>query len=153
MTRSRVGGVGVLLLGTLVVAIAFSSAQPANADGAENFAQCTAVGDLLIDCGAYGERDYTKLYPGNGVFVHYDSGFCKARIEQKNFDGSSTIEVSIINGIGDGCPYQHLERVTYTVEPFFVLPESPIGAIAMVTGSIAALGGFLYFRTARKPLA
>jgi hypothetical protein len=35
---------------------------------------------------------------------------------------------------------------------FFVLPESPVGAIAMVAGSLAALVGFLYFRMARKPL-
>ncbi|HEV8386720.1 MAG TPA: hypothetical protein VGQ03_03775 [Nitrososphaera sp.] len=33
---------------------------------------------------------------------------------------------------------------------FFVLPESPIGAIAMVAASMASLGAFLYFRMARK---
>jgi len=34
---------------------------------------------------------------------------------------------------------------------FFVLPESPIGAIAMILSSVGALGVFLYFRS-RKPL-
>jgi hypothetical protein len=33
---------------------------------------------------------------------------------------------------------------------FFVVPESPIGAIAMVLASMGSLGAFLYFRTARK---
>lgn len=34
---------------------------------------------------------------------------------------------------------------------FFVLPESPIGAVAMMLASVGALGGFLYFRS-RKPM-
>jgi hypothetical protein len=34
---------------------------------------------------------------------------------------------------------------------FFVVPESPIGAIAMLLASMGALGGFLYFRS-RRPI-
>jgi hypothetical protein len=41
-------------------------------------------------------------------------------------------------------------RKTLTVG-FFVIPESPIGAIAMVIASMAVLGGFLYFRS-RQPI-
>lgn len=36
---------------------------------------------------------------------------------------------------------------------FFVVPESPIGAIAMIGGSMSALGLYLYFKMPRKPLA
>jgi hypothetical protein len=36
--------------------------------------------------------------------------------------------------------------------PFFVLPESPIGAIAMTLASIGALSGFFYIRSRRTPI-
>jgi hypothetical protein len=34
---------------------------------------------------------------------------------------------------------------------FFVLPESPIGALAMIVTSTVILGGFLYLRTRKNP--
>jgi hypothetical protein len=37
-------------------------------------------------------------------------------------------------------------------ESFFVLPESPIGSIAMMTSALAALAVFLYLRTSSKGL-
>lgn len=55
--------------------------------------------------------------------------------------GQWTIEADFLNGI--------VIRKTFDIS-FFVIPESPIGAIAMTLASVAALGGFLYFR-ARKP--
>ena len=36
---------------------------------------------------------------------------------------------------------------------FFVLPESPVGAIALMSSSLAVLGGFLYFRQHRASVA
>ncbi|MGI0037542.1 MAG: hypothetical protein ACRD99_04210 [Nitrososphaera sp.] len=36
---------------------------------------------------------------------------------------------------------------------FFVLPESPIGAIALMSSSLAMLGGFLYFRQRRTNIS
>jgi hypothetical protein len=56
--------------------------------------------------------------------------------------GRWTVEADFNNG--------QVLRKTLDVA-FFVLPESPIGAIAMITASMASLGAFLYFRMARRP--
>jgi hypothetical protein len=37
-------------------------------------------------------------------------------------------------------------------DTFFVLPESPVGPVAMMVASMSALGGFLYFRSRKLPL-
>jgi hypothetical protein len=55
--------------------------------------------------------------------------------------GRWTIEADFNNG--------EVSRKTLDVA-FFVLPESPIGSIAMAMTSIAALAGFAYFRMHRK---
>jgi hypothetical protein len=40
-----------------------------------------------------------------------------------------------------------LAGIDYRVHTFFVIPESPIGAAALVLSSLAALGGFMYLRS------
>lgn len=37
------------------------------------------------------------------------------------------------------------------VESFFVLPESALGAVTLVGGSFAALGGYMFLKPSRKP--
>ena len=50
----------------------------------------------------------------------------------------------------DGVPIADEEK-RIRVGSFFVIPESPIGAIGMVVASMTALGGFFFFRSRRLP--
>ena len=43
------------------------------------------------------------------------------------------------------------EEIVKTLDiRFNVIPESPLGALALIGSSLAALGGFVYFRQSRK---
>ena len=112
--------------------------------------QCNVIGDYLIAC-----PPGVDIYVGPTIVINYDPPFSTTHggcggeaIETQEEVGMFTFEVS--NSWG-GCPHEVGDIVTFTTEPFFVTPESPIGTIAMVTTSMGALGAFLYFRMARKP--
>jgi len=82
---------------------------------------------------------------GNGVCETNDIG---------NYD--MTIVVTQVHYIDD--PFDQLTdfNQSYTasfVVDIFVIPESPIGAIALMGSSLAALGAFVYFRQCRNKLA
>jgi hypothetical protein len=138
---------GIAIASIFAMTAIVAGFQPPQADAA---IQCNVIGDNLLNCPAPG-----PLYAGPTIVVNYappfsdtDGGCGGEAIETNEAEGMFTFKVA--NSWG-GCPHEVGDIVTYTTEPFFVTPESPVGAIAMVTASMAALGGFLYFRIARKP--
>ena len=113
---------------------------------------CTVIGDHLLTC-----HEPVAL-GGSPVAIAYEPPFsekpgkCFSDIFEQGSDSETGILVLTITGSFGGCPHQTGETVTFETQPFFVLPESPIGAIAMSAASIGALGIYMYHRARKLPL-
>ncbi|MCI0564599.1 MAG: hypothetical protein MN733_39530 [Nitrososphaera sp.] len=71
----------------------------------------------------------------------------------KVVDTDNDLSLMTVRVHGGGTCHLEIGEVSiFTMQSFFVAPESPVGAIAMVIASMDALAGFLYFRS-RKPIA
>jgi hypothetical protein len=64
--------------------------------------------------------------------------------------GTSPIVVEI-TGSFSGCPHEEGDRVNFETQPLFVLPESAVGVIALISASLAVLAGFVYFKGRKSP--
>jgi hypothetical protein len=143
---TNIVGAGIALVLAMSVLPFVMPMQQAEAGG-DGPTDCTLLSETLISCG-----DSPQFGPP--IAINYqppfseEPGRCLGRIVESEV-GTSPIVVEITGSFG-GCPHEEGARVNFETRPFFVLPESAIGALAMISASLAALAGFVYFK-GRKP--
>jgi len=119
--------------------------QPAEAGG-DGPQECYLIGESVISC------PNNKYNPP--VAINYrppfseEPGRCLGQIIDF-VPETNPITLEITGSFG-GCPHKVGDRVTFEADPFFVLPESAIGAIAMSSASLAALAGYAYFKSRKS---
>jgi hypothetical protein len=141
----EVAGLSVLVL-SLIVILAMPQAHAGQPK------DCTVIGDHLLTC------NEPVALGGSPVAITYEppfsekSGKCFSDIFEQGSNPDTGILVLTITGSFGGCPHLVDETVTFETRPFFVLPESPIGAVAMATASLGALGLYMYHKTRKSSL-
>jgi len=99
-----------------------------------------------------GPGSITKEYPTEFTFVTGGgNGICETALPG-TYQALSLVTVDIADVNGQ-IVYEGKQTFVENFQTsFFVLPESPLGAIVLIGSSLATLGGFLYFGQKRRAL-
>lgn len=108
----------------------------------------------IYDGTAGGLASITKEYPTEFSFVVSTgpgNGVCETALPGE-YLAYSLVTVTVVDVNGQTIHQEQQSFVENFKTSFFVLPESPLGAIVLISSSLATLGGFLYFGQKRKAL-